>query len=61
MMERLHPIAKALIAAAAAGASYLIGIMSGDMTFSDVTLVQWLGLIPVIASTFGITWRVPNR
>lgn len=56
----LARVAKAIVAGAAAGAAYLIGVLSPDATFGDVTLVQWLGIIPVIAAAYGITWRVPN-
>lgn len=51
---------KAFAAGLSAAAVYMVGILSADATLGDVTLVQWLGLIPVVAATYGITWTVPN-
>ncbi len=59
-MEYIKSIAKAIAAGLGAGAAYLMGVVPAEGTFSDVSLVQWLGLVPVILATYGITWRVPN-
>lgn len=56
----LSSVAKALVAGAAAASAYLVGVMGAEDRLSDVSTVQWLALIPVVAAAYGITWRVPN-
>jgi hypothetical protein len=51
---------KAFAAGIAAAAAYLVGVLGADGSFADITLVEWLGLIPVVAGVYGITWTVPN-
>lgn len=55
-------VAKALAAAVVGAAAYLVGVLSGDDTLTDVTTVQWLGLVVFLGAGFGITWAAPaNR
>lgn len=53
--------AKALAATIVCAAAYLVGVLTGDQGLSDVTTVQWLGLVVFVGAAFGITYRVPNR
>lgn len=61
MMAKIRPVAKAIVAGAAAACAYLAGLLADGETLADITTAEWLGLIPVIAATYGITWRVPNK
>lgn len=60
-MKPILTVAKAAVAGVAAGAAYLVGVIPAAGGFADVTTVQWLGLIPVVAAVYGITWATPNR
>lgn len=53
--------AKALVAMVVCAAAYLVGILSGDQSLSDVTTVQWLGLVVFMGGAYGITYAVPKR
>lgn len=55
------PYAKAVVSLIVCAAAYLVGILSGDQTLADVTVVQWLGLVVFLGASYGITYAVPNR
>lgn len=61
LIEIIGSVAKAIISGLAAGAVYIIGIIPEDGGFDDIITSGWLGMIPVIAAVYGITWAVPNR
>ena len=61
LLPALRSTAKAVAALAVCAAAYLVGILSGDQALSDVTTVQWLGLVVFMGGAYGITWAVPNR
>lgn len=52
---------KAVGAAVVCAAAYLVGILHGDQNLSDVTFVQWLGLVLFMGSAYGITYHLPKR
>lgn len=60
MLDQLLPVAKAVASGFLALCAYLVGILGGDQTLVDVTLVQWLGAALFVGGSFGITYRVPN-
>lgn len=60
-MTIVKETAKAVAAGLGAAATYLIGVAGAEGSLSDLTAAQWLGLIPVVLVTYGITWGVPNQ
>ena len=54
-------VAKAVAAAVGAAVAYLIGVIPAAGGFGDLSVVQWLGLVPVVLAVYGVTWRIPNR
>ena len=36
-------------------------ILTGDQNLSDVSFVQWLGLVVFMGAAYGITYRVPKE
>lgn len=59
-VEYVKSVAKAVAAGVGAAAAYLIGVLPAEGGFADVTLIQWLGLVPVVLAVYGVTWSVPN-
>lgn len=53
--------AKAVVSAIVCACAYLVGILSGDQGFADVTTVQWLGLVVFVGAAYGFTYRVPKE
>lgn len=41
-------------------AGYLLTILSGDDTLSDVSTVQWIGCIVFLAASYGFTFKTEN-
>ena len=52
--------AKAVAAALAAVAGSLLLVITGNETFADVTVNEWLVVVLNVLGTFGITWGVRN-
>lgn len=61
MLNQIAPYAKAVASLVVAAAAYLTGVLSGDQTLADITVVQWLGLVVFVGAGYGITYAVPNR
>lgn len=59
-MGSASEVAKAIAGAIGAGVTYLIGVIGAEGTFSDVSTVQWLGLVPVLLGAFGVVWSTPD-
>lgn len=53
-------VAKAICAGLGAAVAYFIGVIPAAGGFSDLTTVQWLGVVPIVLVVYGITWTVPN-
>lgn len=53
--------AKAVVSAIVCAAAYLVGILTGDQGFADVTTVQWLGLVVFVGAAYGFTYGTPNQ
>ncbi len=63
-MERLNalkPYAKAITAAAVAGLGALLLVVTGNETFSDVTLAEGILVALAILGSGGATYAIPNR
>ena len=61
MLEKISPVAKAVAAGAAAACAYLAGLLVDGGTLADITVAEWLGVVPMVVAAYGITWRVPNK
>ena len=57
----MRAVAKAVAAATGAAVAYLVGVIPAAGGFGDLSVVQWLGLVPVVLAVYGVTWRIPNR
>lgn len=53
--------AKAVASGIVTLAAYLIGVIPAEGSFTDVSVIQWLGAVIAVASAYGITYAVPNR
>lgn len=60
-MTDFKEYAKAFVAAATAGLTYLIGVLAPNAAAGDITFVQWLGLALAVLGTGGIVAVVPNK
>ena len=60
LVRQLARTGKAIAALIVCAAAYMVGILSGDQGLTDVTTVQWLGLIVFLGAAYGITWVTPN-
>lgn len=58
---QLKPYALAILSLVVTAAAYLIGVLPPDGDLSDVTFVQWLGLVVFAGGSFGITQRARNQ
>lgn len=53
-------VAKAIAAGLGSAVSYFIGVIPAAGGFSDLTTIQWLGVVPIVLAVYGIVWTVPN-
>jgi len=60
-VARLNPYMKAVVAAAVAGVTALLLVVSGNETFSDVTLAEGLLVALAVLGSGGAVYRVPNK
>lgn len=74
LIENLSPVAKAVVAGAAAAFTYLVAQGTIDPSLNPVDVVsdtlsnfgayslnEWLLLVGAVLGTYGVTWYVPNR
>lgn len=59
-LDYIKSVAKAVSAGAGAAIAYLIAIMPDEAVFSDVTTREWLNMVLVVLTVYGVTWAVPN-
>lgn len=60
-LKFLRTTAKACVALVITAAAYLVGILGAEQNLSDVSFVQWLGLILFMGGAYGITYQVKNE
>jgi hypothetical protein len=60
-MTNPRTYAKAIASAVVAAAAYLVGVLPAEGGISDVSTVQWLGLVVFLGGAFGVTYGVSNR
>lgn len=53
--------AKAIISAIAATIAYLMGAISPEGGFGDLSTNQWMGCVLVFLGALGVTYAVPNK
>jgi hypothetical protein len=71
---KLGPVAKAVMAGAGAGFTFLVAqgtidvslnpwdaIMDTLNNFKAYSTAEWITLVGAIAATYGLTWWVPNK
>lgn len=61
MEKYIKEAAKAVAAAIVTCAAYLVGILGEGENLSDLSFVQWLGLIIFLGGAYGITYSVSNK
>jgi len=60
-MKRFNPYLKAITAAAVAGLTALLLVVSGNETFSDVTLAEGILVALAVLGSGGAVYQVPNK
>ncbi len=60
-MARLNPYMKAVVAAGVAAVTSLLLIVTGNETFADITIAEWLIVLLAVLGSGGATYAVPNR
>ena len=60
-MDRITPVAKALVAGLAALIGGLLLVVSEGEGFGDVTLTEWLIVAGTVLGSYGFTWAIPNK
>ncbi len=60
-MDRIAPVAKAFAAGLAALVGGLVLVVTGEDTFADVSVAEWLIVAGMVLGSYGFTWAVPNK
>ena len=60
MIEKAKPYAKAIVTLLWLIAGALLLVVTGDESFSDVTVAEWLSVIVYVAVGTGLVYATPN-
>ena len=60
-MKKLHPYAKAVVAALTAAAASLTLVITGGEGIGDVTTAEWLIVVTAVLASGGFVYAVPNK